>query len=161
MGILVLVFGVLQYQWFIEEICAVFICTGIAVGFIGRLIMKEMTDSFISGAKDLIGTAIVIALARAILVVASDGRIIYTILYHLSNSIKDFHPVISSQAMFVVQSFINFFVPSGSGQAALTMPIMAPLGDLIGVGKQLYLHFNLEMVSQTLLYLLLQSLREY
>lgn len=136
LGILVLVFGVLQYQWFIEEICAVFICTGITVGIIGRLTMKEMTDSFISGAKDLLGTAIVIALAKGIVIVASDGKIIDTILYYLSNGIKDFHPVISSQAMFVIQSFINFFVPSGSGQAALTMPIMAPLADLIGVSRQ-------------------------
>jgi uncharacterized ion transporter superfamily protein YfcC len=135
-GILVLVFGVLKYEWFIEEICAVFVLTGLAVGFIGRLKINEITDSFIKGAKDLIGTAVVIALARGILIVATDGKIIDSILYGLSSSISGFHPIVSAQAMFVVQSLINVFVPSGSGQAALTMPIMAPLGDLVGVTRQ-------------------------
>ncbi|MBU1097201.1 MAG: TIGR00366 family protein [Bacteroidetes bacterium] len=136
LGLFVLVFGVLKYEWFIEEICAVFFMTGIAVGFMGRLKVKEITDSFISGAKDLIGTAIVIALARGILIIATDGKIIDTILFSLASAIKGLHPVVSGQAMFVVQSLINFFVPSGSGQAALTMPIMAPLGDLVGVTRQ-------------------------
>ncbi len=135
-GILCLVAGVLIYEWFIEEICAVFIFTGIAVGFLGRLTINEMTDAFLKGSKALIGTAIVIALARGILVVATDGKVIDTMLFYLSDSIKEFHPVVSSQAMFVIQSFINFFVPSGSGQAALTMPIMAPLSDLVGVTRQ-------------------------
>lgn len=135
-GLLVLVFGVLRYGWFIEEICAVFVITGIAVGLIGRLKSREIAEAFVSGAKDLVGTALVIALARGILVVATDGKIIDTILYHLSTVIGEFHPIVSSQAMFVMQSILNFFVPSGSGQAALTMPIMAPLGDLVGVTRQ-------------------------
>ena len=135
-GLIVLVFGVLVYEWFIKEICAVFVLTGILVGIIGRLSIKEITESFVQGAKDLIGTAIIIALARGILVVSTDGRIIDTILYALSSPIDSLHPVISGQAMFVTQSLLNFFVPSGSGQAALTMPIMAPLGDLVGVTRQ-------------------------
>ncbi len=135
-GLVVLVWGVLSFEWFIEEISALFVLMGILVGIFGRLKIKEMTDSFVTGAKDLIGTALIIALARGILVIASDGKIIDTILYSLSSVIGEFHPVISSQAMFLVQSCINFFVPSGSGQAALTMPIMAPLSDLIGVSRQ-------------------------
>lgn len=135
-GLIILVFGVLQYGWFIKEICAVFIATGILVGIVGRLKANEITDGFIKGAKDLIGTAIVIALARGILIIATDGKIIDTILYAMSSSIDSMHPIISSQAMFVIQSTLNFFVPSGSGQAALTMPIMAPLGDLVGVSRQ-------------------------
>lgn len=135
-GLIVLVFGVLQYGWFIEEICAVFLFTGIVVGIVGKLSAKEISSAFVKGAKDLIGTALIIALARGILVVATEGRVIDTILYALSTTIDEFHPVISSQVMFLIQSMINFFVPSGSGQAALTMPIMAPLGDLIGVARQ-------------------------
>ncbi len=135
-GIIVLVFGVLKYEWFIEEICAVFVMTGLAVGFLGRLKINEITEAFVKGAKDMIGTAIVIALARGILIVATDGKIIDSILYGLSSTIDGLHPVLSGQAMFVVQSLINVFVPSGSGQAALTMPIMAPLGDLVGVSRQ-------------------------
>lgn len=136
LGLIVLVVGVLAFGWYIEEICAVFIITGIIVGIAGGLKADEITGAFLQGAKDLIGTALIIALARGILVIATDGRIIDTILYALSSSIDSFHPVVSSQAMFVIQSLLNFFVPSGSGQAALTMPIMAPLGDLVGVTRQ-------------------------
>jgi uncharacterized ion transporter superfamily protein YfcC len=136
MGLIVLVWGVIFYGWYIAEISAVFFATGIIVGIAGKLTVKEITDSFLKGAKDLMPTALIIALARGILIIATDGKIIDTILYAASNPIDSLHPVISSQAMFVVQSFLNFFIPSGSGQAALTMPIMAPLGDLIGVSRQ-------------------------
>ncbi len=135
-GLIVLVFGVIVYGWYIAEISAVFFATGIVVGIVGRLTVNEITDSFLQGAKDLMATAIIIALARGILIIATEGKIIGTILYGLSDPIEALHPVISSQAMFVIQSLINLFVPSGSGQAALTMPIMAPLGDLVGVSRQ-------------------------
>lgn len=135
-GIIILVFGVLLFEWFIQEMCAVFIVSGIIVGILGKLSAKEITDGFIDGGKDLIGTAFVIALAKGIFVVSSDGKIIDTILNALAAPISTFHPIISSHAMMITQSVINFFVPSGSGQAALTMPIMAPLGDLVGVGRQ-------------------------
>ena len=135
-GMIILIYGVLVHDWFIKEITALFIFMGISVAVAGRLSVKEVTGSFIQGAKDLVGTALIIAFARGILVIAVDGNIIDTILYHLSSVVEDFHPVVSGQAMFVVQSLINFFVPSGSGQAALTMPIMAPLADLVGVTRQ-------------------------
>ena len=135
-GLAVLVFGVLEFGWYIEEISAVFLLTGIVVGFVGRLSVNEITDSFIQGAKDLAATALVIALARGILILSQDGKIIDSILYTLSIPISAIHPVIASQAMFVVQTMINFFVPSGSGQAVLTMPIMAPLADLVNVTRQ-------------------------
>ena len=76
-------------------------------------------------------TAFVIALARGILVVAEDGRIIDTMLNSLSSIVGQVHPIVSAQLMFAVQTVLNLFVPSGSGQAALTMPIMAPLADLV------------------------------
>ncbi len=136
LGLVVLVVGVLEFQWYIEEISAVFLVTGIVVGIAGKLSLTEITDSFIMGAKDLIATALVIALARGILIISRDGKIIDTILYNLSTPISALHPVVSSQAMFFVQSILNFFVPSGSGQAVLTMPIMAPLADLVGVTRQ-------------------------
>ncbi|MCP5064580.1 MAG: YfcC family protein, partial [Ignavibacteriae bacterium] len=136
LGVITLSVGVLSYGWFIEEISAVFLITGILVATFGKLSIQETTDSFVQGAKDLIGTALIIALARGILIVASDGKIIDTLLYALSEPIRSLHPIVSSQAMFLVQSAINFFIPSGSGQAALTIPIMAPLGDLVGVSRQ-------------------------
>ncbi|UCD38715.1 MAG: putative basic amino acid antiporter YfcC, partial [Fidelibacterota bacterium] len=135
-GMVVLVYGVLRHGWYIEEIAAVFLVTGLAVGIVGRLPAGIITESFLGGAKDLVGTALIIALARAILVVARDGHIVATILHSLSSVVEGFHPIISSQLMFGVQTVLNFFVPSGSGQAALTMPIMAPLSDLVGVTRQ-------------------------
>ena len=135
-GLAVLIFGVMQYEWWIAEISALFFILGIAVGMIGKLTVTEITDSFVDGAKDLIATALVIALARGILILSQDGKIIDTILYGLSSPISYLHPIVSSQAMFVVQSMLNFFVPSGSGQAVLTMPIMAPLADLVNVSRQ-------------------------
>ncbi len=136
LGLIVLVVGVIEFGWYIAEISAVFFATGIAVGIAGRLGVNEITDSFMQGAKDLMATALIVALARAILIIATDGRIIGTILNALSDPIESLHPVVSSYAMFLIQSLLNFFVPSGSGQAALTMPIMAPLGDLVGVARQ-------------------------
>ena len=136
-GLAVLIFGVLKYQWFIEELAAVFLATGIIVGLVGGLSLNEITESFIKGAKDLVGTALIIGLARGILILSQDGKIIDTILFALSSPISEFHPVVSSQAMFLVRTMINFFVPSGSGQAVLTMPIMAPLSDLVGVSRQI------------------------
>ena len=136
LGMVGMVIGVLKYQWYIEEICAVFFLTGILVGIVGKLSIKEFTDAFVSGARDMVGTALIIVLARGILIIAEDGRIIDTMLFGLANSIKNLHPIISSQAMFVIHSIINFFVPSGSAKAALTMPIMIPLADIVGVTRQ-------------------------
>jgi uncharacterized ion transporter superfamily protein YfcC len=131
-----LVIGVIRYNWFIEEIAAMFFIMGILVGILGGLKSEELVKSFISGAKDLVGTALIIALARATLVISRDGQIIDTILYGLTPYIQSSSPIFASQKMFVVQAIINFFVHSGSGQAALTMPIMAPLADLTGVTRQ-------------------------
>lgn len=134
--LILIVIGVVELHWFIEEIAALFFIMGIVVGIIGGLKSNELINSFIDGAKDLVGTAFIIAFARAILVIAKDGQIIDTILYGLSPFIQSSSPIFASQKMFIVQSVINFFVHSGSGQAALTMPIMAPLADLAGVSRQ-------------------------
>ncbi|MEM9290281.1 MAG: TIGR00366 family protein [Acidobacteriota bacterium] len=136
LGMLVLVWGVGRYQWYIAEICAVFLGIGLAAALLGRLSAGQTSDAFVAGAKDLTATALVIALAQGILVIASDGRIIDTILHGLAGAIGQVHPIVTAQLMVLVQSAINFVVPSGSGQAALTMPVMAPLADLTGVSRQ-------------------------
>jgi uncharacterized ion transporter superfamily protein YfcC len=136
LSLIMLVVGVIEFKWFIEEISAMFFIMGIAVGIIGGLKSDEIIKGFLDGAKDLVGTAIIVALARATLVISRDGHIIDTILNGLSPYIKSASPIFASQKMFIVQAVINFFVHSGSGQAALTMPIMAPLADLAGVSRQ-------------------------
>jgi uncharacterized ion transporter superfamily protein YfcC len=136
LSLILLVVGVVYLDWYIEEIAAMFFIMGIVVGIIGGLSSDVLIKSFIDGAKDLVGTALIIALARATLVISRDGQIIDTILYKLSPFIQSSSPIFASQKMFLVQAIINFFVHSGSGQAALTMPIMAPLSDLAGVSRQ-------------------------
>jgi len=136
LAILILIIGVLEFQWYIEEIAGLFLMTGIVSGIVGKLKASEITDAFVKGASDLIGTGLIIALARGILIVSRDGQIIDTILYSLSTVVGELHPILSAQSMFIMQTMINFFVPSGSGQAAMTMPIMAPLADLVGISRQ-------------------------
>lgn len=131
-----LIVGVVKFKWFIEEISALFLIMGLLAGLVGRMKIEEIIKSFISGAKDLVGTAIIVALARAVLVISREGKIIDTILYGLTPFIGSSSPILSAQKMFIIQSIINFFIHSGSGQAALTMPIMAPLADLTGVSRQ-------------------------
>ncbi|MBN1272447.1 MAG: putative basic amino acid antiporter YfcC [Candidatus Aminicenantes bacterium] len=135
-GMALLVFGILKYKWYINEIAGLFLALGILSGILGKLKGEEVAQSFGAGAKDMVNVALIIGCARAILVVATDGKILDTALFYIAKGISHFHPIISSQLMFISQCIINFFVHSGTAQAALTMPIMAPLGDLVGITRQ-------------------------
>lgn len=135
-GIVLLIVGVTQYGWYIPEIAALFIGLGIAFGAVSGLTPSGISSGFVEGARDLVETAIIIGLARGILVVMQEGQIIDTILFALSSALQGAGKVAAAQGMFAVQTVINFFVPSGSGQAALTMPLMAPLADLSGLSRQ-------------------------
>jgi uncharacterized ion transporter superfamily protein YfcC len=136
LGIIFLVYGILKYSWYINEIAGLFFALGIITGLLGKLSPNEITDSFKEGAKDMMGVAFIIACARAILVVANDGKILDVMLYSLASVISNFNPIVAAQSMFLTHGIINFFVHSGSGQAALTMPIMAPLADVVGITRQ-------------------------
>lgn len=135
-AIIVLVLGILVFGWYINEIGGLFLALGIVSGLVGGLTLTEMTDAFKDGAKDMVGVALIIGCARAILVVAQDGKVLDAMLYSLASGITHFHPIVAAQLMFVTQGIINFFVHSGSGQAALTMPAMAPLADIVGLTRQ-------------------------
>jgi uncharacterized ion transporter superfamily protein YfcC len=135
-GMILLVFGILQFKWYINEIAGLFLALGILSGILGRMSSESIAKAFVAGAKDMINAALIIGCARAILVVATDGKILDTALHYMAQSISRFHPIISSQLMFLSQCMINFFIHSGTAQAALTMPIMAPLGDLVGITRQ-------------------------
>jgi len=135
-GILFLIAGVIFLDWYINEIAGLFLGLALIIGLVSHLTINQVALAFVDGARDLVKVAFIIALARSILVIASDGQIIDSILHGLSSLVGGAHPVIAAQLMFMVQSLINVFIPSGSGQAALVMPIMAPLGDLLGVTRQ-------------------------
>ena len=136
-GIGIIVYGVLKLEFWIPEIAGIFLAVGLISGIVGKLEPNEMASAFTEGAKDMIGAAILIGFARSIMIIAQNANIIDTILFNLSNAIGHLPSLIAAYIMLPIQMFINFFVNSGSGQAALTMPILAPLGDLVGISRQL------------------------
>lgn len=135
-AMIIMVYGILEMEWFISEIAGLFLGLGILAGLVGRLDLHETAEAFKEGARDMVGVALIIGCARAILVIATDGKILDTMLYGIAGVISKMHPIFAAQTMFIAQGVINFFVHSGSAQAALTMPIMAPLADLVGVSRQ-------------------------
>ena len=132
-----LVYGVACLGWYIIEISGLFLGVGLICAAVGRLKLNQTTDAIIDGARSMVSVAVMLALARAIVVIAGDGRILDTVLYGIARAIGNLHPLLAAEGMFWAHSFINFFVASGSGQAVLTMPVMIPLSDLIGVSPQL------------------------
>lgn len=135
-GFAVIVMGVFKYGWYIVEIGSTFLAMGIISGLIGGLGPSKIANEFVAGAKSIAFGALVVGVARGILIVMTDGLIIDTIIYSLANAIKTLPKSLSVTGMYVVQIIINFFIPSGSGQASATMPIMVPLSDLLGITRQ-------------------------
>lgn len=133
---ILLVYGVIKLGWYISEIGGLFLLSGIIMGLIGGLTPSKMANGFISGASDMVSGALIIGVAQTILVIITSGGLLDTILYYAAGLVEQLPPAINAIGMFIVQLFLNFIVPSGSGQAALTMPIMAPLADLMGVTRQ-------------------------
>lgn len=132
----VLVWGILKKQWFIEEIGALFLAMGLVLGVVAGLGGTRIANAFVAGAKDMVNVALIIACGRALLIIAREAKVLDTILFHGAGLISHLPGVVAAQVMFVVQCVINFFIHSGTAQAALTMPIMAPLADLVGLTRQ-------------------------
>lgn len=134
--IFILAWGVTTQGWYITEIAGLFLGLGIFSSLIGGLSLSQTTNAFVEGAKEMMMACLIVGFCKGILIVATEGKIIDTILFQITQTVESLPAVISVQAMFWFQAILNFFVPSGSGQAALTMPIMAPLSDLLGISRQ-------------------------
>lgn len=132
----VLVWGILKKQWFIEEIGALFLAMGLVLGVVAGLRGNAIATAFVAGAKDMVNVALIIACGRALLIIAREAKVLDTILFHGAGAISHLPGIVAAQVMFLVQCVINFFIHSGTAQAALTMPIMAPLADLVGLTRQ-------------------------
>ncbi|ACC98697.1 Antiporter family protein [Elusimicrobium minutum Pei191] len=135
-GITAVIFGVTFYKWYIDEIAALFLFLGILCAMFGKMGVTETTDAIIDGMKNMISVCLLITLARSIIIVATDGNILDTFLHWMALAIGHLPKYLAAQAMFIFQTILNFFIASGSGQAVLTMPIMAPLADLVGISRQ-------------------------
>ena len=136
LNIIILVFGIIKYGWYMTEIAGLFILFGIVIGLIGKLSPSSIAEAFIKGAGNLVGGALIIGFAQAILVLLTSAELMDTILYYCSTVIDSIPTAFTTVGMFFLQLGMNFIIPSGSGQAALTMPIMAPLADMVGITRQ-------------------------
>ncbi|MBO7238811.1 MAG: YfcC family protein [Elusimicrobiaceae bacterium] len=125
-----------QEGWYITEIAALFLGIGLAAAIFGGLNMTQATDSFFEGVRGMASIAITLCFAQAIVIIAQNGQILDTLLDFMSKGISKLHPICASWAAMMLQTVIDFFIPSGSSKAVLTMPILAPLADLIGITRQ-------------------------
>lgn len=148
LGLIWIVWGVTSKAYYIPEIASQFFVMGFVSGItaivfkLNNMTINSMASSFQSGASDLAGTAIVVGMAKGILLVlgGSEANVpsaLNTILYSAGNVLNGVPKTIAAIGMYVFQSLFNLVVTSNSGQAALTMPIMAPLSDIVGVSRQI------------------------
>jgi uncharacterized ion transporter superfamily protein YfcC len=131
-----LVLGVIKYGWYIQEISGLFLGMAILSGIISRRGINQLADDFIEGCSMLAYGALIVGLARGILVIFTDSNVIDTIIYGMANAIQGLPSTVTSVGIYVVQIIISAIVPSGSGMAALTMPVLSPLADVVGVTRQ-------------------------
>lgn len=136
-GISMIVFGILYQEWGIINIAMVFTAIGILGGIVGGIRQEEMSETFISGMNDVVSAAFVIGFARGIVIIAQDGKIIDTLLNSAALVLQGLPKVIFINLTMLFEVCMGFLIPSGSGLAALTIPILAPLSDLVDVSTQL------------------------
>ncbi|UZW65073.1 AbgT family transporter [Priestia flexa] len=128
--------GVILYRWDMVTLGGYFIAMGIIPALIVGMNSKEIAESFNEGFRDVLVGAMVCGIARGVAVVMNEGQIMDTIVYGISTVISHLPESVTVIGMLITQSVFNFFVPSGSGQALIMMPIMAPLADLVGITRQ-------------------------
>lgn len=133
----VMIYGVSVAGWWMAEMSALFIGATVLIGLIARLSEEELTNTIVDGARDLLGVAIIIALARGIVVIMDRGNITPTILNSAEVAIGGLSEIAFINAVYWIEAFMSFVVPSSSGLAVLSMPILAPLGDFAGVERSL------------------------
>lgn len=136
-GIAINVYGVFKWEWYLTELTASFIIIGFASGIIGKLGINGMFTAYVDGMKAIVFGALIVGFARAILVVMEQGFIIDTLIFGMSNLISNLPASLNAVGMYFTQTVMNVFIPSGSGQAATTMPLMTPLADLLGMERQI------------------------
>lgn len=134
--IVFLVFGVMGYGWYLPEICALFMGLAVASGFSAGYSADNIAKEFIAGAKDIFSAALIIGFAAGIIVILENGEVIDTMLASMASALENSGRVGALGTMYGIQTFINLFIPSASAKAAVTMPIMAPFSDMIGVSRQ-------------------------
>lgn len=136
-GLGVMLYGVFANGWYINEIAGLFLLMAIAIGVVNGLGANGIVKQMMEGASGVTAGALVIGVAASIQVILDQAQMIDTIVYALSSLIQDMPIAVSAIVASVVQGVINLFVPSGSGQAMVTMPILIPVADIVGMSRQL------------------------
>ena len=134
-GIIAVVYGCKVYGWYFAELSAVFVIMGVLSALVMGWGPNKIGELYSKGFTDIAMACMMIGLARGILMVLQAGNIIDTVVYYFSLPLAAFPSWFCGVAMLVMQTLLNFFIPSGSGQAAASIPIMAPLADLLGVSR--------------------------
>ena len=135
-GMSIMVYGVLVLGWYIPEIAMSFTAIGILSGLVSGLNQVEIAEAFIEGARDLMSAGLAIALARGIVIVAQNGFIIDTILNYAADFLGSLPKIIFGYLTFILEFGLAFLIPSSSGLASLTIPVLAPLSELVNVSSQ-------------------------
>jgi uncharacterized ion transporter superfamily protein YfcC len=135
-GIGLFVWGVGAHGWYLGELGAIFLAVGLLAAVLTRMAPNQVALKFCAGAGDLTTTALLVGFARSIQVVLEDAQVLDTIVHGIAGLLQDAGGYGAALGMLVVQTACNLFIPSGSGQAYVTMPIMAPLADLTDVTRQ-------------------------
>ena len=131
-----MIYGIAVPKWYILELSAIFLGLALFAGLAGGLGADGTAKRFAEGAAELAGTALLIGFARSIALILEDGQVLHTIVNALATPLQALGAEFAAVGMLLIQTLINFFIPSGSGQAYVTMPLMAPIGDLVGVSRQ-------------------------
>ena len=134
--ILFMVVGVMGYGWYLPEICALFMALGIAAGIASGNSADNIAKEFIAGAKDIFSAALVIGFAAGIIYILKNGNAIDPMLNSMADALEGAGKTGALGMMYGIQTFLNLFIPSASAKAAVTMPIMAPFSDMIGLSRQ-------------------------
>ncbi|MGB5204289.1 YfcC family protein [Eudoraea sp.] len=136
LAFVILIVGILKYNWGFNEMSAEFFVIGILVGLIGKLGLNGTSEAYIEGFKAMIFASMIVGLSSSISIILERGMIIDSLIYGLFTPMQYLPTSLSAISMMVSQSLLHLVVPSYSGQAVLTMPILAPLSDLIGLSRQ-------------------------
>ncbi len=134
--IVFMVVGVMGYGWYLPEICALFMALGIAAGFAAGNTADSIAKEFVAGAKDIFSAALIIGFAAGIIYILKNGNVIDPMLNSMAASLEGAGKTGALGLMYGIQTFLNLFIPSASAKAAVTMPIMAPFSDMIGLSRQ-------------------------
>ena len=133
----VMIYGVSVAGWWMARMAAIFMVAAIIVAFIARMKEEDLVNNFVSGAGELLGVALIIGVARGIVVIMDAGYLSDTVLHASAEAVAGLSNIAFINAMYWIQVLMSFFVPSSSGLAVLSMPIMAPLADFVGVSRDL------------------------